>query len=155
MLNTPGLNKSLQKKIMKRLELSNKKIFFKLNINLLSDTYKKEIVGFLNRFYSQISSVNHLIYELKKLNVIRLYLIKNYKGRCHAIGKPVKAQRTWSNAWSSYNNNKLLRKFIVETKNKMSKNLVKIKIDYKKIKKMYLKKAKVNNIKTKKKLLWL
>lgn len=60
--------------------------------------YKKELIGFLNRYYSQVSSVNNTLFELQKFKIIRLYLIKSYKGRCHALGKPVNGQRTWSNA---------------------------------------------------------
>ena len=52
----------------------------------------------LNIIFSQINSVNNNILALKKLKIARMYLVKSYKGRCHAIGKPVNGQRTWSNA---------------------------------------------------------
>jgi ribosomal protein S13 len=58
----------------------------------------KVIVQPLNIMFSQIHTVNHRVFDLKKLNIIRLYLIKSYRGRSHALGKPVRGQRTWSNA---------------------------------------------------------
>ena len=70
----------------------------------------------LNIIFSQVNSVNNSIEDIKKLNILRLYLIKSYRGRCHALGKPVRGQRTWSNAWNSYKVNKTLRSFINETK---------------------------------------
>jgi len=48
----------------------------------------------LNMYLSQLISINNNIFELIKYNIIRLYLIKTFKGRCHALGKPVKGQRT-------------------------------------------------------------
>lgn len=51
----------------------------------------------INVLFSQINSVNHQRSEIHRLNIIRLYLIKSYRGRCHALGKPVRGQRTWSN----------------------------------------------------------
>ena len=56
--------------------------------------YNQELIGFLNHYYSQVSSVNNTMFDLKKLNIVRLYLVKSYRGRCHALGKPVHGQRT-------------------------------------------------------------
>lgn len=84
--------------MMCRFELPNTIFFNSISILKVSKIYYKEIVGFLNHYYSEISSVNNIYIDLKRLNIIRLYLIKSYKGRCHAIGKPVRGQRTWSNA---------------------------------------------------------
>lgn len=117
--------------------------------------YKKEIIGFLNRYYSQVSSVNNTLFELKKLRIVRLYLIKSYRGRCHALGKPVNGQRTWSNAWSSYKSNLLLRKFISETKSNLDKNKSPEKINYKLIKKKYITKRKKIKKTEKKLITWI
>jgi hypothetical protein len=76
---------------------------------------------------------------------MRMYLIKSYKGRCHAIGKPVKGQRTWSNAWNSYNHNKILRYFISEIKRKSNIDKTVEKINYKVVKKKYPSKKKKNS----------
>lgn len=48
----------------------------------------------LNIIFSQISSVNNQVPEVIRLSVIREYLIRSYRGRCHALGKPVRGQRT-------------------------------------------------------------
>lgn len=151
---TPGLGFKNKTLLTDRLELNNT---ISVNTSLVSDfshLYKKNLIGLLNNYYSQINSVNNQIFDLVRLNILRLYLIKSYKGRCHAIGKPVKGQRTWSNGWSSYKNNLILRKFISEMKFKISKNVKIEKINYKVTKKKYGVKKKYKNIK-KKKTLWL
>ena len=45
----------------------------------------------MNSLYLQVT-------ELNKLNVVRLFLIKSFKGKAQAVGKPSRGQRTWSNA---------------------------------------------------------
>jgi len=45
-----------------------------------------------------MSSLNYKISEVQYLNLVRLYLIKSYRGRAQALGKPSRGQRTWSNA---------------------------------------------------------
>ncbi len=60
--------------------------------------------------------------ELKKkmvFNIFMLDLINSYKGLRHAFGLPVRGQRTWTNAWSSYRSNLALRQFKI----KLSKRL--------------------------------
>jgi hypothetical protein len=69
------------------------------------------------------------------LNIIRLYLTKTFRGKCHLLGKPVKGQRSWSNGWTSYKYNTILRKFVTETKSKLFKTKKIEKINYKFIKK--------------------
>lgn len=108
----------------------------------------------LNIIFSQINSVNNPVYELKRFNVIRLYLAKTYRGKSHALGKPVRGQRTWSNAWNSYNVNKLLRSFISETNNQIRSKAREEKINYKVVKKKYASKKKKRKTITKKKFLW-
>ena len=98
----------------------------------------------INIILSQITSVNNQINDLKKLNIIRLYLIKSYRGKAHAIGKPVKGQRTWSNSWNSYKTNKILRNFINKTKQFSNKTKLNYKLNYKLVKKKYLNKVQVN-----------
>ena len=65
---------------------------------------------------SRLISINNPIVELHKYNLIRLFLIRSYRGRCHAIGKPVRGQRTWSNSKNSFLINKVIRSFIQEVK---------------------------------------
>ncbi len=60
--------------------------------------------------------------ELKKktiFNIFVLDLINSYRGLRHAFGLPVRGQRTWTNAWSVYRSNLLLRQFKI----KLSKRL--------------------------------
>jgi ribosomal protein S13 len=52
--------------------------------------------------------------ELWRYQLIRLYLIKTFRGRAQSLGKPSRGQRTWSNAWTAFNQNTLLRSFINE-----------------------------------------
>ena len=66
----------------------------------------------LNTLFSQIVSINSSVTELVKQNCLRLYLIKTTRGRSHALGKPSRGQRTWSNAWTAYHVNTLIRLFI-------------------------------------------
>lgn len=93
-LNTPGLGYHTQKKLLSRLELPYNICSYSEDVTTLNNKYNSSIVNPMNIIFSQINSVNNQLPELKRLNVIRLYLIKSYRGRCHAIGKPVNGQRT-------------------------------------------------------------
>ncbi len=60
--------------------------------------------------------------ELRKkviFNVFMLDLINSYRGLRHSFGLPTRGQRTWTNAWSVYRSNLLLRQFKI----KLSKRL--------------------------------
>ena len=48
----------------------------------------------VNTFFSQFSSVNGRLRELQRLVLIRLFLVKTFRGRSHALGKPSRGQRT-------------------------------------------------------------
>ena len=96
----------------------------------------------MNRILSQMASVNYVVTELTKLNVIRLYLIRSFRGRAQACGKPSRGQRTWSNAWTAYLYNKDLRIYLAEVQRQLNKDRKVEKIDYKKVKKKLKKSAK-------------
>jgi len=83
---------------MERLEVHNTLNLFSTPIRDFKLKYKRELIGLLNNYYSQVTSVNNVTVDLLRLNIIRLYLIKSYRGYCHSLGKPVRGQRTWSNA---------------------------------------------------------
>lgn len=89
-----GFKQHFLKSLIKRFEL----IFFLKNKKTQLIDYQKMsgrvIITPLNIIFSQINSVNNRFEELKRLNIIRLYLIKSYRGRSHALGKPVRGQRT-------------------------------------------------------------
>ena len=89
----------------------------------------------LNLILSQITSINSQVYELHRVNLIRLYLIKSTRGRSHALGKPSRGQRTWSNAWNSYKLNSTTRDFISSYQKVLQKDRKEVKRDYKKVEK--------------------
>jgi len=70
----------------------------RINPKLTFITLDKEVLRSLNRVLSQMSSVNYQVYDINRLNLIRLFLIKSFRGKAQAFGKPARGQRTWSNA---------------------------------------------------------
>jgi hypothetical protein len=96
----------------------------------------------MNIILSQMTSVNHQISEIHHFNLIRLYLIKSYRGKAQAMGKPSRGQRTWSNAWTAYNYNKVIRNFIVIIQRNLNKDKKVEKINYKVLKKKLKKSTK-------------
>ena len=148
--NLYGLNSKFKNLIIKRLELTTfsffyaSKIFF---VEYLSLTSKKAVKT-LNILFSQVNNVNLTVHDLHKLNVLRKYLIKSYQGYCHFLGKPVRGQRTWSNAWNAFKCNNTLRGFINKIKylQSVSSKNTHNKIDYRSVKKKYTLKPKQNKI---------
>ena len=146
----PGLGPHSKNLFIKRFELTHFR-----NTNKYEDLVEyqhrtsKPMERAINILFSQINSVNNQLPEVHRLAIIRLYLIKSYRGRSHAIGKPVRGQRTWSNAWNAYNTNKILRNFISESKRLLRQNEREEKINYKVVKKKYgsQKKKKVRQLK--------
>jgi len=147
--NLLGLSYKFLKLIEKRLELTTfsmyySNLFFMVDYSLYS---KKFFIKCLNIILSQISNVNSNLSDLKRLNILKKYLIKSYQGYCHAIGKPVRGQRTWSNSWNSIKCNTILKSFI--TKIKQINSLKNVnnskKIDYKSVKKRYSSSKKTIN----------
>jgi hypothetical protein len=153
-LELPGFGRKFKHLLNQRFELT---YFLKSKDQLILDyqtKYHCAILQPLNVIFSQVNTVNNRLPELQNLNIIRLYLIKSYRGRAHALGKPVRGQRTWSNSWNSYNLNKNLRNFISETRNQLKKNLKPEKINYKQLKKKYASKKKKRKEIKKRKVLW-
>lgn len=126
---------------LKRFELINKNYY--LNKNLSS--FNLEDRKIINMYLSQYVSINHPISQLLRYNIIRLYLIKSFRGKSQAMGKPSRGQRTWSNASTAKKTNNLLRSFVVSMK---KENLTKKKEESKN-KKMIKKKIKKSNTKFK------
>lgn len=94
----PGINTNFRRVITNRFELKPYIRSSKINrYNILSKTEvdnNTSIITPLNIILSQINSVNNTLFDIHRLNVLKLYLIRSYKGKCHAIGKPVNGQRT-------------------------------------------------------------
>ena len=137
-----GFGKSFISLVFARLELNFSPVLLKSDLPKLTSQYKRELVHLFNNMFSQMNSVNNSYEDLKRLNIIRLYLTRTYRGWCHALGKPVRGQRTWSNGWSSYKYNKILRKFILETTRKMASTKKVEKINYRLVRKKYATKEK-------------
>ena len=102
----------------------------------------------LNIMFSQLTSVNNSIFDLTRYNFLRLYLIKTTRGRAHALGKPSRGQRTWSNAWTAYNHNRVTRAFISAYQRIEQENKKEEKINYKLVKKKSLRKQKKETVST-------
>ena len=144
-----GFNYKFREVLIKRLELTTFYVHYSNLYYLLnySSTFFKKTTKIINIILSQVSNVNLNLRELKKLNILKKYLTKSYQGYCHAIGKPVRGQRTWSNAWNSFKCNNILRNFVNKIKhiNSLSTKLKTLKIDYKVIKKKYSHHSKKNS----------
>jgi ribosomal protein S13 len=91
--NLAGFGKKTRLNYIKRFESG----FFIKNslrrnysfVNLSGD--RKKII---NMYVSQLINTNNDIYNLTKLNLVRLYLIKTFRGRAQMLGKPSRGQRT-------------------------------------------------------------
>merc|ERR1712039_880793 len=93
-MNTPGLGTRSRTRLLSRLELPDSIEVHSMEVSAAVLKYKGSIINPLNIVFSQINSVNNQVTELKRLNVLRAYLTRSYKGKCHALGKPVRGQRT-------------------------------------------------------------
>jgi ribosomal protein S13 len=131
-----GLGQRSKTVFIRRFEFGYYKYKTNKNIGLLPIEQRKII----NMYFGQLSSVSHEIDELTKYNLIRLYLIKSFRGKAQAIGKPSRGQRTWSNAWTAYKLNTPLKQFVSE----MKKIHFKTKVVESKNKKILKKKIKIN-----------
>ena len=148
--NLYGLNSKFRTLIIKRLELTTFSLFYAPTLfftDYLTFTSKKAVKT-LNIIFSQVNNVNLTVYVLHKLNILRQYLIKSYRGYCHFLGKPVRGQRTWSNAWNAFKSNNTLRSFINKIKylQSVSSKTTQPKVDYRSVKKKYILKPKQNKL---------
>lgn len=90
-----------------------------INLNLpLKNLKKNEWELYLECIYD-IVPFKLSIQKKHTINVYVLDMITSYRGWRHYRGLPVRGQRTWTNAWSSYKSNWVLRnyKLIVSKKN--------------------------------------
>lgn len=77
-------------------------------------------------------------------------MVKSTKGKCHGLGKPVRGQRTWSNASNSYYVNTELRRFVSNVKKTMVTKKKPAKINYKMLQKKQKRPNKAFYVKPKK-----
>ena len=85
-----GFQGPTKNRIIKRFELHG---LVKKPSTLLTE-YDKDLLKSINILLSQMSSVNNQVSEINRYSLVRLYLIKSYRGRGQALGKPVRGQRT-------------------------------------------------------------
>lgn len=56
--------------------------------------YSLEQRKIFNMYLSELTNINNEITETIKYSMVRIYLIKTFRGRCYALGKPARGQRT-------------------------------------------------------------
>lgn len=144
--NCEGMGRKFKKLFIKRFELQR---VYRNRLTPLTHYSSSTHVTF-NKLLSKISSINHPISEVIRYNIIRLYLIRSYRGRAQALGKPCRGQRTWSNSWTAHYNNSIIRSFISLVRRVNAENKKPEKIDYRKVQKRYVKSTKKGVFKKKK-----
>ena len=97
-----GLKNNFLLNLKRRFEL---KLFYQIND---MDNFEKEIFFI---FIYKIIPKNSDIFKKKFFNILLLDSLTTYKGWRHFKGLPVRGQRTWTNAWSVYKSNNILRQF--------------------------------------------
>ena len=147
-----GINYPTMQQLLYRFELNT---VIRKRHSHVSDN-NKSVLRTMNIIFSQISSINHSIRDIKRLTSIRLYLLKTTRGKAQALGKPSRGQRTWSNAWTAYFTNKAVRNFITQMQRELNKDKKEERINFKVLKKKTkrVKNTGVIRKKKKKKLLW-
>ena len=140
--DTGGFNWALRNWIIKRFELHS----LLKNTDVPFSHLDQSVSDALNVLFSQITSINHQLSDLKRANLIRLYLTRTTRGRSHALGKPSRGQRTWSNAWNAKKLNNTTRDFISSYQKILQKDKKEIKKNYKKVEKKSLVKEKKKGV---------
>ena len=135
--STYGAGGSLKNLIRSRFEVSEESSMSKKSVIAIEGHHKTFVAKPLNIIMSQLFSVNNNPLYLVRLRVISQFLNKTYRGKCHAVGKPTRGQRTWSNAWTAFKNNSLLRLFISNMKKKSLLDKSPDKINFRLTKKKY------------------
>ena len=85
-----GISEYTKLLIIKRFELNLFYYDLYYNVNEYSDVERQ----LMNIFLSKISSVSNKYMNLYDYIRLKYYLIKAYKGRRQALGKPIRGQRT-------------------------------------------------------------
>jgi ribosomal protein S13 len=137
-LELAGLGKHSKFLFIKRFEFGYYRYKPHKEVNLTTFTSEQRKV--INMYFSQMTSVSHDIEDLLRYNLIRLYLIKTFRGKSQALGKPSRGQRTWSNASTASQLASPLKTFI----NDMKKTYFKKKTPESKNKKILKKKIKIS-----------
>ena len=84
---------------------------FESNLDLkFKDLKNHELITYLNTCYNIVPK-NCSIFNRKLFNIVMLDTVSSYRGWCHFRGLPTRGQRTWTNAWSAYKSNGVLRNY--------------------------------------------
>ena len=100
--STYGLKKSALVFLENRMEMDLNELVKKLE--------KHEWEFFLESIYSLVPFKCNVLRKMT-FNIYVLDMITSYRGWRHYRGLPVRGQRTWSNAWSTYKSNWVMRNF--------------------------------------------
>lgn len=93
----------------KSINLLSLRMEFDLNLKLL-DLKNHQWIIFLDYCYSIVPK-NCSLFNRKLFNIVLLDSVSSYRGWCHFRGVPTRGQRTWTNAWSAYKSNGILRNY--------------------------------------------
>lgn len=108
----PGVSCTFKIAFYKRFEFN----FFINSKFSLFDVPTADYKKIYNIFFAQNISVNNEISELVRYNLIRLFLIKSFRGKCSALGKPSRGQRTRSNSSTNLKKNQIIKSFIQQVR---------------------------------------
>lgn len=97
-----GFSKNLLNIFYKRLET---------RIEKKTKNLKTSEMFVVNLILNSITPENKDLKNKTIINIYMLDLINTYRGARHSFGLPVRGQRTWTNAWSCYKSNTVLRQF--------------------------------------------
>jgi ribosomal protein S13 len=91
--NLAGFGKPTRHNFIKRFEY---RFFLKHHFykNFSFINMNAEHKKLINMYVSQLIYTSNDIYNLTRLNLIRLYLVKSFRGRAQMLGKPSRGQRT-------------------------------------------------------------
>jgi len=113
-LNNNGFGKKTLSVIESRIENNS--------LTIIRDLNKNEWEHFLKISYFVIPFGSSFL-KKRMLNIAFLDLLTTYRGWRHVKGLPVRGQRTWTNAWSVYKSNNILRNFKVKMAKKFYGNV--------------------------------
>jgi len=96
---------------------------FESNLNLnIKDLPQHQWIA-LSTLLSSMIPKKSSIKRRMILNIYLLDIVNSYKGWRHYKGLPVRGQRTWTNAWSTFRSNTILRQYKIKLAKKFYGNL--------------------------------
>lgn len=96
--------------------------FENFSSNLISELDSSQYYSLINLFYEIVPN-KKLVKDRRLVNIFFLDLINSYRGWRHSRGLPVRGQRTWTNAWTSYKSNLVLREYKIVLAKKLYGNV--------------------------------